>query len=330
VPCFCRGTLILTESGEVPIEGLAIGDRVMTQDGWLRPIKWIGQRSYDGRFIRGNRDVLPVIVSTGALGEGVPARDLWISPEHALYLDELLAPARLLVNGMTITQAAAVDRLDYFHIELHSHDVIFAEGAPAETYVECDNRLMFHNAAEYAALYPEAPNAGRLYAPRIDAGKAVAIRKRLLVRGASLGNAMTSDPGLHLIADGVAVPLLAVEDGVYRFALRRAPVEAWLASRSTVPAETDPASTDRRRLGVCVHRITLRDADFSFDLLPGNPHLGGFHENEGEHRWTDGLARFPGRVLTLFSGPLDIEIALSPSELRYVAGAVIAGASAAA
>jgi hypothetical protein len=187
--------------------------------------------------------------------------------------------------------------------------------------IECDNRLMFHNAAEYVALYPEAAGGGLPYAPRIAEGRAATtIRKRLLARAAARGNEMTSDPRLHLIADGVAVPPLAVEDGVYRFALKRAPAEVWLASRSTVPAETDPASIDRRRLGVCVRRITLRDADFAFDLLPGNPHLGaGFHENEGTHRWTDGLARLPAKVLALFPGPLDVAVELCPAELRYAA-----------
>jgi hypothetical protein len=327
-PCYCRGTLILTDRGEVPVEELAIGDLVMTVSGEAKPIKWIGMRSYDGRFIRGQRDVLPVVITAGALGEGIPARDLWVSPEHALYIDKLLVPAKLLVNGMTITQVAAVERLEYFHIELDPHDVIFAEGTPAETYIECDNRLMFHNAAEYTALYPETAPC-QPYAPRIAEGRAATtIRKRLLARAVMLGNEMTRDPGLHLIADGVAVPPLSVEAGAYRFTLKRAPKEAWLASRSAVPAETDPAATDRRRLGVCVRRIGLRDADFSFDLLPGNPHLGaGFHEHEGEHRWTDGLARLPAKVLALFPGALDIDIALSPSELRYAARAEIAGAN---
>jgi hypothetical protein len=198
--------------------------------------------------------------------------------------------------------------------------VVFAEGAPAETYIECDNRLMFHNAAGYAALYPEGlPGTARPYALRIGEGvAAVTMRKRLLARAAALGNTTTSDPGLHLVADGVAVPPLSIADGVYRFALQRPTGDLWLASRSAAPAESDAASIDRRRLGVCLHRITLRDADFAFDILPGNPHLrDGFHPNEGEHRWTDGMAKLPGRVLALFAGPLDIEVALSPSRLHY-------------
>ena len=129
---------------------------------------------------------------------------------------------------------------------------------------------------------------------------------------------MTGDPALHLIADGVAILPLAIEDGVYRFTLERPAEAICLASRSAVPAETDAGSTDRRRLGVCLRRITLRAADLALDLLPHIPQRrDGFHEAEGEHRWTAGMARLPANALALFSGPLSIEIALWPSELRY-------------
>ena len=161
VACYCRGTLIRTASGEVAVEELAIGDRVMTLSGEAKPIRWIGRRVYDGRFIAGNRAVLPIRVAAGAIADGVPARDLFLSPTHALYIDGVLAPAEYLVNGASIAQAESVDEVEYFHIELAAHDVIFAEGAPAESYVDCDNRGIFQNADEFAALYPEDDRAGR-------------------------------------------------------------------------------------------------------------------------------------------------------------------------
>jgi hypothetical protein len=321
-PCYCRGTHILAVRGEVTVENLAIGDCVATRNG-PRPIRWIGRRFYDGRFIRGNREVLPIKIAAGALAHGVPARDLWISPEHALYLDGVLVPARLLVNGMTITQADAVEQLEYFHVELDSHDVILAEGAAAETYIECDNRLMFHNAAEFGALYPDAPrsdSAVAFCAPRPEDGAAAlaVIHARLLARAVALGHQVTGDPGLHLVVDGVAVEPLLVEDGVYRFRLDQPAGAIYLASRNTVPAETDAASTDRRRLGVCLRRITLRDADLALDLMPEHHLLrDGFHEPEGEHRWTVGMTRLPASVVDLFAGPIDIEIAVWPTQLRY-------------
>src|SRR4029077_4900016 len=113
----------------------------------------IGHRAYDGRFIAGNRQVLPIRVAAGAIADGVPARDLLVSPEHALCVDGGFRPARCLVNGVTIRKVDLVDSLEYFHIELDSHDVIFAEGAAAETFVDVGSRAGFHNCAEFPALY---------------------------------------------------------------------------------------------------------------------------------------------------------------------------------
>ena len=188
--CFLRGALILTERGEVAVEELAIGDRLVTLSGAVRAVKWIGRRAYDGRFVAANRKVLPIRVEAGALAAGMPVRDLFLSPEHALYIDGALVPAGLLVNGATIRQVESIDRLEYFHIELERHDVILAEGVPAETFVDCDSRTMFQNAAEFAALYPDdAPVPWDFCAPRVAAGSAelAAIRAALAERAKALG-----------------------------------------------------------------------------------------------------------------------------------------------
>ena len=149
VPCYCRGTRVLTASGEVAVEDLAVGDLLATVSGAERPIKWIGRRSYGGRFTCGNRDVLPIRIRAGALADGVPQRDLFVSPLHAMFLDGLLIPAKSLVNGSSVVQVARMDQVDYFHVELDSHDVILAENAAAESFVDDDSRAMFHNAADY-------------------------------------------------------------------------------------------------------------------------------------------------------------------------------------
>lgn len=181
VSCFARGTRVATPGGAAAVEDLRIGDAVLTARGRVRPIRWIGWRSYAGRFVAANHHVLPVLIRAGALAANMPARDLFVSPNHAVLMAGLLIPAIALVNGASIVQLAAVERVEYFHIELASHDVILAEGAPVETFVDDGSRSMFHNAAEFAALYADGPPAPARYcASRVEDGEELEAVRRWL------------------------------------------------------------------------------------------------------------------------------------------------------
>ena len=184
VPCFLAGTLIATDRGERPVEQLAIGDRVLTATGHARPIKWLGYRSYRQPFVANSADVTPVRITAGALADGIPRRDLLVSPLHAMFIDDVLIPASCLVNEASIRRCPEISDIDYIHVELDSHDIILADGAPTESFVDCDSRLMFHNAREFTRRYPaDATPRWAFCAPRVSQGLVLRqIRERLAER----------------------------------------------------------------------------------------------------------------------------------------------------
>jgi autotransporter passenger strand-loop-strand repeat protein len=153
VSCFARGTRIATVSGAVAVEALRIGDRVTTVSGEARPIIWIGRRSIDCRRHPTPETVSPVRLQAHAFGPGLPQRDLLLSPDHALYLDGVLIPVKYLINGDTVAQQDC-RHVTYYHLELASHDVILAEGLPAETYLETGHRAAFSNGDAAVQLHP--------------------------------------------------------------------------------------------------------------------------------------------------------------------------------
>jgi autotransporter passenger strand-loop-strand repeat protein len=180
-PCYCLGTNIRTVTGETPVEALKIGDMLLTESGAARPIKWIGTRSYDGKFIAGQHLMLPVCIKANAIADGVPARDLHVSPGHAIFCFGMLVPAWRLINGVSITQAEQVERVTYFHIELESHDVILAENCPAESFLDDGCRGQFHNAATFEAMYPQDEPAPGI--ERVESGHLLAaVQYRLATR----------------------------------------------------------------------------------------------------------------------------------------------------
>ncbi|MGC1889166.1 MAG: Hint domain-containing protein [Stellaceae bacterium] len=153
--CFLKGTTIRTAEGDRKIEDLAVGDLLPTVFGGTRSIQWIGRYRY-----RKNdpakpwvRSVMPIRIARSALGPNIPHADLYVSEAHALLIDGVLVAAGNLVNDATITRydARGLDELEFFHIKLERHDVIYAEGAPSETLLEVDESAA--NFAEYLRRY---------------------------------------------------------------------------------------------------------------------------------------------------------------------------------
>ncbi|WP_298223924.1 NF038122 family metalloprotease [Acidocella sp.] len=191
VPCFCPGTMILTPSGEVPVERLAIGDEVITQSG-PTPIKWIGRSSYEGRFLGDNPLMLPVTFLPGALGDGLPSRPMRVSPGHGVALHGVLVPAWRLVNQVNVLQAPLQGRVDYLHLDLARHDLVVSDGCLSESWGNGVPRSWFQNASDYAVLYPGADDGYAPCAPRIEDGLALEALRDWVNRRAGLQSASES------------------------------------------------------------------------------------------------------------------------------------------
>lgn len=141
VLCFLAGTLITTPTGQTAVERLTAGDTVLTAAGQVRPIAWIGH----GRVLatRGRRSAAtPVIVRKGALAPNVPFQDLHVTKGHAVLIDGVLIPIEFLVNHRSILWDDRAQEVRVYHVELESHDVLLANGAPAESYRDDGNRWL--------------------------------------------------------------------------------------------------------------------------------------------------------------------------------------------
>jgi len=144
VPCFARGTRILTPGGEVEVQDLAPGDLVMTLDAGAQPLLWIGHRRLSVAELEAKPKLRPIRVPAGALGGGLPTRDLTVSPQHRILVrsriarrmfgqDEVLVATRHLVgiNGIDVVHDS--DQVEYWHIMFDAHQVVLSEGATTES-----------------------------------------------------------------------------------------------------------------------------------------------------------------------------------------------------
>lgn len=195
ITCFLPGTLIATPSGESVIESLSIGDTILTSDGRTVAVKWIGRKTMKASVFLDNT-MLPVCVSTGAFGNGLPRQDLYLSANHGIVINDMLVNAGAMVNGDSIRFVALTDMPEsftYYHIETEAHDEILANGTPVETFVDYVGRKGFDNYDEYVAVYGCDRIIPEMQRTRISSRRQLphALRKQLGV--ASFTDAVSAD-----------------------------------------------------------------------------------------------------------------------------------------
>lgn len=169
--CFAAGTRIATPTGEVAVEALVIGGSVRTFDGRSVPVKWIGRQTIVKGFA-GERASL-VRIGAGALGNH---SDLYVTGDHGMVVDGCLINASALVNGADIVWvplSETPDRQTVYHVETEAHDIILANGAASETYLDIPGRRAFDNFQEYLDLYGAEQPIAVNPLPRISSARLV-------------------------------------------------------------------------------------------------------------------------------------------------------------
>jgi hypothetical protein len=287
------------------------------------PIKWIGQRRTNIHAHPRPEVVAPVRIQRHAIAEAQPHTDLFVSPDHALFVDGKLIAARQLINGTTIRQEMRHAAVHYFHIELDHHAILFAEGMPAESYLDTGNRSFFANGGEPLVLHPDLTDESD--GPTRETGSCAPfawdettvrpIWQRLAERAAAMGQPAdvpetTNDPDLHLGVGDRTIRPLCTKNGLFTFVLPQGTTEVRLQSRAASPAETRPWLEDRRVLGVCLERIVVRSAGELVTVALDDPRLsqGWLDVEQGDsrmRRWTNGNALLS---LPYFQGPLVLEV----------------------
>lgn len=144
IPCFTPGTRIATPRGEVAVEELKMGDRVITRDNGLQRIRWVGKRAMTQSEVRTSKALAPVRILKGALGNDLPERDMMVSPNHrmlvandktALYFEEseVLVAAKHLTGLQGVSIMGPID-VTYIHLMFDQHEVILSDGAWSESF----------------------------------------------------------------------------------------------------------------------------------------------------------------------------------------------------
>jgi len=308
--CFLAGTLIRTPDGERAVETIRPGDLVYVYHNGRQEVQrvaWAGQHCVTCTESAGFEPTrYPVRISAGAFGEGMPYKDLLLTPEHCLFIDGALVPARMLVNGRSIIHDTSLKTYTYHHIETQSHAVVMADGLLCETYLDTGNRdgLVVSTGSEARASAAGIEGAGGTMAAPLNVSRDFVepIWSRLARRvGVELSGQMQNDvlPCIHLRTEAgdVLHPVRVNEGGCHVFHVPAESAVVHICSPAARPSEAiGPFVDDRRLLGVLVGAMTLYapDGTSSIDVCRFLQHARGWHDaNEPAQRWTNGCGVLP-------------------------------------
>jgi hypothetical protein len=345
--CYMSGTRIRVARGEALVDTLTAGEMVVVlRDGYetLEPVKWMGVSNIDVTRHPHVEEVAPIRIRRSAIADNVPARDVFLSPEHCLIIDGLCVPAKLLVNGGSIVSERHHAHVTYYHIELEQHGILLAENMPAESYLDTGNRSVFDNADGSRPLQPVFYINNESARWETDAcaplakvpGEVATLWARLAKRSEQIGYpiplaVLVGDPDIHILADGKIIRPVSDEASRHVFLVPGGVADVLLMSRFDIPSDRMIASQrDTRRLGARVNWISIRSQDDDAIIAADHPSLQvGWHDAEYDPtsiwRWTAGSAVIPWQnvsghaVLTISCSPAGHDAAAPDAEIRRVA-----------
>ncbi|WP_086632148.1 Hint domain-containing protein [Commensalibacter intestini] len=314
VTCFLVGTMINTINGLVAVENLRIGDKVVTyqnnrQD--VQPIIWIGYnhvkvKTYLPEDVAG----YPVRIVKNAISEGVPASDLLITPEHSIFFEGGLIPARMLVNNSSIFYDHSITEYTFYHFELEAHSIVAADNVLTESYLDTGNRSSFisdHNIVNIVNKKKDW-NVDAVAPLVTNRAFVEPIFMQLIERAIQLGFEnhkqdllTTNDSGLHLLTQsGERLEATYQNNGRFIFSLPEGTNEVRLMSRTSKASRViGPFVDDRRDLGVLVGEITLLEKNSHTSITEHltSAELSGWDVKEQTAcRWTNGNAELKVRA----------------------------------
>ncbi|WP_336946973.1 Hint domain-containing protein [Asaia sp. HN010] len=323
-PCYLAGTFIKTPEGMTAVEEIQIGDKVLARVGDVteeRKIIWAGKASAMIRSdLESDLSGYPVRILKGALGEDLPNKDMLITSEHCLFLDDAFVPIRMLVNGSSIYYDRTFNEYEYYHIETEHHSVIMADGIWSESYLDTGKRQSFRQTGGVHVLGARTLDWHVAAAAplRTDRAFVEPIFERLAAQAGFNGVPThdvaqletTSEPDIHIVTEaGEWIGRCRSRNDQYVFVLPPNARDVRIVSNTSRPSDViGPYVDDRRRLGVLVGAIMLFDSWQSVDLPDALNNAGQHGWNNLEpcgRRWTNGNAalslpeRRPGGVTLL-------------------------------
>ncbi|WP_086644688.1 Hint domain-containing protein [Acetobacter sp. DsW_063] len=313
ISCFLAQSMISTPDGEVAVEDIKVGDDVITFDPSsdaksVSKVTWAGSKQIViSSGLPDDEAGYPVRVIKDAIADGVPHKDMLVTPEHCLFFDGFFVPVRMLVNGKSIFYDKSYKSYEYFHIETENHSIVSADGVLTETYLDTGDRRSFRHKGNVFSI------GGRAKRWATDAAAPLNVERSFVeplyhtlhsraepnvpVRESHV-RSLDSDPLLHLITDqGLVIHCTRKEQTYCAFMIPAQTRNVRIVSRTARPCDlVGPYLDDRRQMGVAIGGITLTEGrtgkpvtvHLTEENLPGWHALG-----DNGDRWTAGDALLP-------------------------------------